>query len=153
MLFWLAVTPSSRALIAHSTAGQCSVVKRAPTPSVLWPSLPPVPGKMVERRVVLLDEILQREQVGPGGGEDRRAVGQRGSAVERRAAADSFHAQSPAAFSSSVHSPAFVAKRLFACSVTRAGLRRRPASASQSRQKSGETQGFCAMRRLFVRRN
>jgi hypothetical protein len=34
--------------MAHSTAGQCSVVKRAPTPSVLWPSLPPVPGKMVE---------------------------------------------------------------------------------------------------------
>ena len=32
---WLAVKPTSRALIAHSTAGQCRVVKRAPTPIVL----------------------------------------------------------------------------------------------------------------------
>ena len=67
-------------------------------------------------------------------------------------AADSFHAQSPAAFSSSVHSPACVAKRLFACSVTAPALTS-ARSASQSRQKSGETQGFCAMRRSLVRRN
>ena len=48
MEFWLAVRPISRALIAHSTAGQCSVVKRAPTPSVLRPSRAPAVGKIVE---------------------------------------------------------------------------------------------------------
>ena len=70
--------------MAHSTAGQCSVVKRAPTPIVLWPSLPPVRREDGRGRIVLLDEILQREQVRPGGGEHRRAAGQRRSAVERR---------------------------------------------------------------------
>ena len=152
MLFWLAVTPSSRALIAHSTAGQCSVVKRAPTPSVLWPSLPPVPGKMVEAASCSWTRFFSASRLAQVAGKTVAPSASAAPPSSGEAAADSFHAQSPAAFSSSVHSPAFVAKRLFSYSVTLPAFAS-ARSASQSRQKSGETQGFCAMRRLFVRRN
>ena len=66
-------------------------------------------------------------------------------------AACSFQAQSPAAFSTRVNSPAFVAKRLLAYSATLPALTSAD-SAGQSRQKSGLTQGFDAMRRLCLRR-
>ena len=102
-------------------------------------------------RVVLLDEVLQREEVDPRSREERGPrVGH--TTHERGTRAVEFHAQSPAAFSTSVNSPAGVAKRLLAYSVTLPALTS-AWSAGQSRQKSGETQGLDAMRRLFWRRN
>ncbi len=68
MLFWFAVTPRSRALIAHSTAGQWSVVKRAPIPRVLVPSLARGRGEEGRLRIVLLDPVLEPEEVLPGRG-------------------------------------------------------------------------------------
>src|SRR5258708_4715238 len=67
-------------------------------------------------------------------------------------AAWSFQAQSPAAFSTRVNSPALVAKRLFLNSVILPALTSAN-NVGQSRQKSGLTQGFCAMRRLCLSRN
>src|SRR5258708_38731230 len=150
MLFWLAVSPSSSALIAQSTAGQCSVVKRAPMPSVLRPRLPPVPGRMVESASCYWMGFFSLSRLDHEAGKNVAPAWATPSA-SGETSAWSFHAQSPLAFSSSVQSPAVVEKRLLEYSVTFPVFT--PAGrAGQSRQKSGLAQGFCAARSVVFRR-
>src|SRR4051812_47961984 len=140
MEFWLAVRPTSRALIAHSTAGQCRVVKRAPTPSVLRPSLAPPVGKMVEAASCSWLRFFSLSRFSQEAGKKVAPAWAKPPASGEPSAC-SFHAQSPAAFSTSVKSPALVAKRLFLYSVTLPAFTSAD-RAGQSRQKSGETHGF-----------
>ena len=159
MEFWLAVTPSSSALIAHSTAGQCSVVKRAPMPSVLWPSFAPAVGKIVEPGLCSWMRFFRRSRFANVAGKAQvlppSATPSASPAAPFPAARDSNnHAQSPVAMSSiNCQVPAFVSKPLLThCFVPAPPAFKIAASACQSRQKSGDTQGFCAMRRLCCSR-
>jgi len=111
MEFWLAVMPS-RARSSPLDRGPCSVVKRAPTPSVLrrrgaggrensWS-----PGRASGRDSFSLSRFSH--VAGKNHGFAHRA------ACPGPAAGSSpcnFHAQSPCAFSSRVHSPSAVRKR------------------------------------------
>src|SRR5450755_3068170 len=100
MLFWLAVTPISRALIAHSTAGQCNVVNRAPIPSVLCPRLPPHEGKRVDSGSCLWTRLLRRSRFSHVAGKKTAFLlttppPRTALAALAPAAGSSFHAQSP----------------------------------------------------------
>jgi len=103
-------------------------------------------------RVMLLDEVLELQQVFPGGREDRRAVGERGTAFERLGVGGKLPGAVARRILKERKRPALVAKRLLGYSLARPA-RRSVSSAGQSRQKSGLTHGFCAMGRLFLRRN
>ena len=65
MLFWLAVSPLPKRLMAQSTPSQCKVVKRAPIPRVDFPRSPPAVGKAVFlsslscRRFLSSDQVLE----------------------------------------------------------------------------------------------
>ncbi len=162
MLFWFAVTPRSSALIAHSTAGQCSVVKRAPMPSVPRPRL--ALGGRKDRRAG--DRApAPRSSAGAGcptspgtpTAPSASATPSSSDAVRRlrrsRAAAATRSRPSRSS-STSVQVPAAVSKRLFGQHVSRM----RPPSASraergQSRQKSGLMQGLRATRMSLSSRN
>ena len=159
MEFWLAVTPMLSCAIAHSTAGQCNVVKRAPMPSVLRPSCSVALGKIVDCGLCAWMRFFNRRRLAKVAGKIAApsASAKPSASVLTGAApvrASRRHAQSPVAESSSnTQLPAAVSKRLcghpwIGCAFWIA-LR----NAGQSRQKSGDTHGLVAMRRLFCRRN
>ena len=153
MEFWFAVTPSSSALIAHSTAGQCRVVNRAPIPSVLCPSLAPAVGKIVEAALCSWIRFFKPNKFSKVAGNAKAPPSSptpscSAAAPSAPARGCNRQAQSPVAIcSTSCQAPAAVSNPLFRQTFDpQPPACRSVANAGQSRQKSGDTQGFWAMR-------
>src|SRR5690606_38983553 len=146
----------SRALIAHSTAGQCNVVKRAPMPSVLRPNCSVAVGKIVLPGSASCTRFLSvRRFAYVAGNACRPSPSVTPSANGSFAPpAASTQAQSPVTGSlTSDHAPAFVVKWLFGYSRSCSPRPSASRSAGQSRQKSGLTHGLLAIRSPFSTRN
>ena len=146
--FWFAVTPRLNALIAQSTAGQWSVVNRAPTPSVLRPSVSAAVGKIVLAGRCACTRFFNRSRFAKVAG--NACVPSESSMPSCNASVRpcSRQAQSPLAPSSRVQAPAAVSNRLFGYTFSSLPERSWSLSDCQSRQKSGLTHGFDARRRL-----